>query len=350
MKKSCFILLEDHCERVNYCGPHTKWVKVDYDIEHPPRIGEHIQFDCYTPDYQSCEDCSTNYLEVLNIVKSEHIAEITGIDPITDLKGIPTYDYNKLSWLLINKGLLGLESFAQPEFEYHFKPTALDAFAMSYIIPLISDYFPKVTIKLVNLDVEGKRNEFIVETRKNQKNTNKTIDKSSELSDRLERLEEFMWKFIQEPHAKQSINVNNSELSIKSYKKVFISYAKEDYNSAIKIYNELEKLEGITPWIDRKSLLPGQQWKFAIKNAISNSHFFIALISNNSVTKDGYVQKELNEALEMLDRKPATKVYIIPARLDECYPEHPKLQDLHWVDLFKSWDEGLLEIINVLNS
>lgn len=41
--------------------------------------------------------------------------------------------------------------------------------------------------------------------------------------------------------------------------KVFISYAHEDLQSAIKLYNELKAINGVSPWFDKKNLLPGMK-------------------------------------------------------------------------------------------
>src|SRR5688500_13952942 len=83
--------------------------------------------------------------------------------------------------------------------------------------------------------------------------------------------------------------------------KVFISYAREDTEVANRLYNDL-KMAGLDPWLDTQSLLGVQNWKIAIKDAIKNSRYFIPLLSSNSVEKVGYVQKELKEALEVLQQ------------------------------------------------
>ena len=43
---------------------------------------------------------------------------------------------------------------------------------------------------------------------------------------------------------------------------VFISYAREDFPAAKRIYDELRRA-GVEPWLDKESLLPGQKWKVA---------------------------------------------------------------------------------------
>lgn len=124
---------------------------------------------------------------------------------------------------------------------------------------------------------------------------------------------------------------------------VFISYAKEDEEIATKLYGDLQRLDA-DPWIDQEDLLPGQDWERAIQKAIKGSSFFLALLSQNSVGKRGYVQKELRTALDYLEQFPPDDIFVIPVRLDESEPQHERLARLHWVDLFPSYNEGLAKI------
>lgn len=131
--------------------------------------------------------------------------------------------------------------------------------------------------------------------------------------------------------------------------KVFICYAREDEEAAMRLYFNL-KGSNISAWIDKKCLLPGQNWKIAIKQAIRKCRYFIAILSTNSVGKRGFVQRELYEALEMLSEFPESDVFIIPVRLDECQPSHEKLNDLHWADMFPKWEDGLNKILSLLKN
>jgi formylglycine-generating enzyme required for sulfatase activity len=134
----------------------------------------------------------------------------------------------------------------------------------------------------------------------------------------------------------------NSEMS--RGKKVFISYARVDREHASRLYADLEKA-GLEPWLDEESIRAGENWKAAIDRAIGESDFFLALLSSRSVDKKGYVQKELRRALDELDKYPENKIYLIPARLDECQPSHSKLFDLHRVDLFPSYEAGFEKLL-----
>ena len=131
--------------------------------------------------------------------------------------------------------------------------------------------------------------------------------------------------------------------------KVFISYSRKDIQSAIKLYESLKE-NGISTWIDTENILPGQNWKFTIRKAIKSCDYFLALLSNSSISKRGYVQKELKIALEILDESPASDVFIIPVRLENCEPVDERLYDIQWVDLFPSFENGVKKIISYLKT
>ncbi|NOT06489.1 MAG: toll/interleukin-1 receptor domain-containing protein [Anaerolineales bacterium] len=128
---------------------------------------------------------------------------------------------------------------------------------------------------------------------------------------------------------------------------IFISYAKEDRDLANKIYDELSN-NGVSLWFDAINLLPGQNWKTAIPVAIKESSYFLLLFSSHSVSKVGYVQKEQKFALEILDEFPTNEIFIIPARLDDCQPTDERLKDIHWVDLYPTFEDGIDRILRVL--
>ena len=111
-------------------------------------------------------------------------------------------------------------------------------------------------------------------------------------------------------------------------KKVFISYAREDIETARRLYSDLKKA-GVDTWLDCEKLLVGQNWKVMIRKAIRESSYFLALLSENSLSKQGYVQKELKIALDMLDERSPEDVFVLPARLDDCKPADERLEYIH---------------------
>ncbi|KPA12785.1 TIR protein [Candidatus Magnetomorum sp. HK-1] len=130
---------------------------------------------------------------------------------------------------------------------------------------------------------------------------------------------------------------------------VFISYAREDEKIALKMYNDL-KDRNIDAWIDKKNIKPGENWKNKIKQSIKKSSYFLALLSSNSTDKEGFIQNELKIALNLLDEKPVSEIFIIPVRVNDCNVIEDKIQNLHWVDLFSDYKSGFNKILEVLES
>lgn len=89
-------------------------------------------------------------------------------------------------------------------------------------------------------------------------------------------------------------------------RKVFISYAREDFGMADRLYGDLRR-SGADPWMDTYDILVGQRWAVAIREAIRESSHFIVLLSSKSLSKRGFVQKEINQALEVLSEIPPMK-------------------------------------------
>lgn len=127
---------------------------------------------------------------------------------------------------------------------------------------------------------------------------------------------------------------------------VFICYAREDLSMAKRLHDDLERA-GVAVWLDKKKLVVGQNWKFEVKKAMQRSRYILTLLSSHSVSKSGYVQKELLEALEMLAHLPPDRILIIPVRLDDCEPTHEQLHELQWLDLFESYEDGLRDILSL---
>lgn len=112
--------------------------------------------------------------------------------------------------------------------------------------------------------------------------------------------------------------------------KVFISYSRSDVSSATDIYWFLRN-SVCNPWMDIYDLVPGQDWELEINHNIKTADFFIACLSKNSVSKRGYVQKELKEAISVLEQIPDGEIYVIPIRIDDCNVP-VSLASKHWLD------------------
>ena len=77
-----------------------------------------------------------------------------------------------------------------------------------------------------------------------------------------------------------------------------------------------------------------------IEKAVESADAVIVCLSNNSVSKEGYVQKELRRILDKAEEIPENVLFIIPLRLDDCQPPR-RLVMWHYVDYYpkgkKDW-------------
>ena len=115
--------------------------------------------------------------------------------------------------------------------------------------------------------------------------------------------------------------------------RVFLCHASGDKPAVRELYRRLS-IPGVDPWLDEENLLAGQDWEREIKNAVRNSDAVIVCLSRQSVTKEGYVRKEIQEALEVTKEKTAGTIFLIPLKLEECdVPE--ELRAKQWVNYFE---------------
>lgn len=129
--------------------------------------------------------------------------------------------------------------------------------------------------------------------------------------------------------------------------RVFVAYAMEDSRVADRIFADLERL-GYAPWLDRRKLLPGQNWPRRIQEAIESADFFISCFSRNSVNKRGGFQAEIRYALDCATRVPLDDVFLIPVRLDECRVPARIQRETQYIDLFPDWERGMERIAGAI--
>ncbi len=99
--------------------------------------------------------------------------------------------------------------------------------------------------------------------------------------------------------------------------RVFLCHAAEDKAEVRKLYTRL-RLAGFAPWLDEEDLVPGQDWKAAIPLALSASAAVLVCLSPRTVSKAGYVQREIKYALDRAEEMPEGRIYIIPVILETC--------------------------------
>jgi hypothetical protein len=88
-------------------------------------------------------------------------------------------------------------------------------------------------------------------------------------------------------------------------------------------------------WMDEFDSRLGIDLELEIEKEIERSNYVIAVLSNRSVNKYGYVQKELKIAMKELEKYPEDRIYLVPVRLDDCEMPH-SLRRKVWIDFGRS--------------
>ncbi len=110
---------------------------------------------------------------------------------------------------------------------------------------------------------------------------------------------------------------------------IFLSYASPDYERVHEYYTALVA-DGLDPWLDKEKLVAGQNWDFEIKRALARADIIVVFLSENSISRRGYVQKEIRIALDQAQSKLHEDIYVVPVMLDEV-PIPPQLEAIHVV-------------------
>lgn len=110
-------------------------------------------------------------------------------------------------------------------------------------------------------------------------------------------------KLIQLPHPPAITSAETGELKPRRLK-VFLCYASGDRQDVRELYRRLKRNKNFDPWFDDKNLLPGQDWELEIRKAVRSADVVGVCLSRNSVTKTGYVQKEIRIGLDIAEEHP----------------------------------------------
>lgn len=114
--------------------------------------------------------------------------------------------------------------------------------------------------------------------------------------------------------------------------RAFLCYASGDKAIVRELYRRL-KAAGFEPWLDEEELLPGQEWQEEIPAAVRTCDVVIVCLSRKSVSKEGYLQREIRDVLYVAEEKPEGMIFVIPVRLEEVdVPKH--LSKWQWANLF----------------
>lgn len=125
---------------------------------------------------------------------------------------------------------------------------------------------------------------------------------------------------------------------------IFLCHSSGDKESVRRLYTRLRR-NGIRPWLDEVDLRPGQDWQVEVERAIRESVAVVVCLSQSSIDKTGFVQKEIKFALDAAEERPEGAIFVIPTRIEKCnVPE--RLKHLQWIDLFKRGGyDRLIEVL-----
>ena len=101
------------------------------------------------------------------------------------------------------------------------------------------------------------------------------------------------------------------------------------------------------PWLDETDILPGQDWQRAITSAVHEADLVVVCLSNGSIAKRGYLQREIKDVLDVADEMPDDRAFVVPARLEEC-PVPERLRRWQWVNLHAP--DGYERLLKTTNS
>ena len=139
---------------------------------------------------------------------------------------------------------------------------------------------------------------------------------------------------LEEPE-KEKYHRNHTPTRVRASRplNVFLCHSSTDKPMVRELYHHLDAEGWIDTWLDEEKLFPGEDWNYEIEKAVEKADVIVVFLTRTSVTKEGYVQREIRMVLDLAQYKPDGTVYIIPLRLEECEPP-PRLKRWQYADYF----------------
>ncbi|MCR4805257.1 MAG: toll/interleukin-1 receptor domain-containing protein [Clostridia bacterium] len=131
------------------------------------------------------------------------------------------------------------------------------------------------------------------------------------------------------------LSVPESECDAFEKGSIFISYASEDREAALKVKRRLEALS-LPVWLDQHMLESGADYDELIENNIRNSSLFLPILSRTTARETGprYFRKEWNIAADQALRSSPKIPFIHPIAIDDVEPCDGILDAVnrvHWI-------------------
>lgn len=115
--------------------------------------------------------------------------------------------------------------------------------------------------------------------------------------------------------------------------RVFLCHGSED-KATVRELCEILRGADMSPWFDERDIQFGDDWDNTIRTAMLKCQVILVILSKTSVSKRGYLQREIKLALDNAKEQPG-KVYIIPVKLEEiALPKN--LARYQWVNIFEA--------------
>ena len=115
--------------------------------------------------------------------------------------------------------------------------------------------------------------------------------------------------------------------------RVFLCHSSDDKPAVRELYRKFAAEGWIDPWLDEEKILAGQNWTLEIEQAVENADAVIVCLSHNSLTKEGYIQREMRMVLDVALEKPEGTIFVIPLRLESVQLPRP-LKSRQYADYF----------------
>lgn len=122
-----------------------------------------------------------------------------------------------------------------------------------------------------------------------------------------------------------------------SNKAVFLSYAKQDAEAALKICQAL-RAAGVEVWFDQNALRGGDAWDAAIRRQIKTCALMIPVISANTQGRaEGYFRLEWKLAVDRSHLMSHDRAFLVPVVIDQTAEDDErvpdKFRDVQWTRL-----------------
>jgi hypothetical protein len=128
-------------------------------------------------------------------------------------------------------------------------------------------------------------------------------------------------------------------------KRIFISYSWKDVKVALRVSDELSKLENLRIWIDSQAIDAGTRISEAITESMKGSDYYLLLLSENS-NQSEWVKREISLAFDLSMKKELT---LVPMLLESV--EVPlEFRGLLYIDARQSFEEGLRRLVDFFTS